>query len=82
MGSGSNDEEKEVPAPGEEEEQARRNKGHFEQNIEVLGLGKTRQGSGDSTQVKWLWTRKGSTTPNGFSPLGWAQPSKPEKRFF
>ena len=62
MGSGSSDEEKEVPAPGEEEEQARRNKGHFEQNIEVLGLGKTRQGSGDSTQVKMIVDTKGLYT--------------------
>ena len=61
MGSGSSDEEKEVPAPGEEK-QARRNKGHFEQNIEVLGLGKTRQGSGDSTQVKMIVDTKGLYT--------------------
>ena len=61
MGSGSNDEE-EVPAPGEEEEQARRNKGHFEQNIEVLGLGKTHHGSGDSTQVKMIVDTKGLYT--------------------
>ena len=62
MGSGSSDEEKEVPAPGEEEEEARRNKGHFEQNIEVPGLGKTRQGSGDSTQVKMIVDTKGLYT--------------------